>query len=99
MLAPSILALVRLADVTGIEPVAPLACKELEPSLVALSTILVSNAFNNLGNLLFARSQTQCTETFDSHTVRAQSPPAWQVSPEGRRFLDGAEIFGVPMQR
>ena len=66
---------------------------------MAPSTILVSNAFNNLGNLLFARSQTQCTETFDSHTVRAQSPPAWQVSPEGRRFLDGAEIFGVPMQR
>jgi hypothetical protein len=37
-------------------------------------------------------------KTFDSRTVRAQSPPAWQVSPEGRRFLDGAEIFGVPIQ-
>jgi hypothetical protein len=44
---------VGLVDVTGIEPVTPLACKELEPSLMALSTILVSHVFNNLGNLLF----------------------------------------------
>jgi hypothetical protein len=56
VLAPSILALVRLVDVTGIAPVTPLACKELEPSLMALSTILVPNVFNNLGNLLFANS-------------------------------------------
>jgi hypothetical protein len=56
VLAPSILVLVRLLDVTGIEPVTSLACKKLEPSLIALSTILVPNVFNYLGNLLFANS-------------------------------------------
>jgi hypothetical protein len=46
---------IKLVDVTGIEPVDP-ACKEPESSVMVLSLILVSNVFNNLGNLLFARS-------------------------------------------
>jgi hypothetical protein len=40
----------------------PHACKAPEPFLIAPSSLVVSNVFNNLGNLLFAQRQPQCNE-------------------------------------
>jgi hypothetical protein len=49
-------------DMTGIGPVTP-ACKERESCLIAPCTILVSIVFNNLGNLLSLKANSNVMKT------------------------------------
>jgi hypothetical protein len=72
----------NLVDVTGIEPVTP--CLQRTGVLSNGSVHYFGFPMVSIiwGACFSLEAKPNAMKTFDSRTVRAQSPAAWQVSPE-----------------